>query len=107
MDHDGDNSTLGVFLRCTSKFMPERHYLPIRYTVQVTQKPLGVTSDRRFQSTVLFENSAKAMGGKLTVDDDTWQNIIDGSSSIVVNDTISVTVTVEFLDDAKQMFIEQ
>jgi hypothetical protein len=108
LDHgDNDNSTVGVFLRCTSKFMPERHYLPIRYLVQVTQKGGGVTQDRRFQSIVLFENSAKAMGGKLTVDDDNWSNIIDGTSSIVVNDTISVTVTVEFLDDAKQMSIEQ
>jgi len=100
-DPNNDNNpadfTLAGYLRCTSKLLPPRHYLPICSTVHIPMK--GIPSERRFTpSKVVFEASEKAIGGKLTLPNENWRQIVSGESPLVIDDTITVHVMVEFLD---------
>jgi len=95
-DDNNTNLTLAGYLRCTSKILPPRHYLPIRSIVTVL---MDNETERRFvPSNVIFEASEKAIGGKLTLADENWEQILNGQSPIVINNTLTAIVTVEFLD---------
>jgi len=97
-DVDTKNETLAGYLRCTSKILPQKHFLPIRSIVAVTMS--GEQSERKFvPSNVIFEASEKAIGGKLTLNDENWEQIITGKSPIIHNDTLTAIVTVEFLEN--------
>jgi len=93
---------LAVFLRCNSKYMPPRHFLPICMTVSVALRP---SSERKFKSNyVIFEQSDKAIGGPLS--DERWETIRNDPRSLLINDSITVTIYIEFLEnpDSCQVF---
>jgi len=46
---------------------------------------------------VIFEAPEKAIGGKLTLPDERWEDVISGKSYIVNANTITVIVSIEFL----------
>jgi len=46
---------------------------------------------------VIFEAPEKAIGGKLTIADERWEDVISGKSVIVNQNTITVIVSIEFL----------
>jgi len=88
--------TIAGFLRCTSAILPTKHYLPIKSTVSIKTKD-GV--DRKFNpSSVVFEASEKAIGGKLTLSKENLSQIISGECPIVIDDSIHITVEIELLD---------
>jgi len=88
--------TIAGFLRCTSAILPTKHYLPIKSTVSIKTKD-GV--DRKFNpSSVVFEASEKAIGGKLTLSKENLAQIISGECPIVIDDSIHITVEIELLD---------
>jgi len=93
-----------VYLRCHSRFMPVRHYLPISMTISVALKP---SSERKFKNQyVIFENSTQAIGGPLT--DDNWKKILEDplkQGGILINDSITVTIGLEFLDNADNCIV--
>jgi len=94
-DQTLENYTLALYLRCNSKFMPEKHYLPIGATVSVQLKS---SSERKFKYSVIFERPEKSIGGQITEPEETWPNIISGKSLIVFNNSITITFSLEFLD---------
>jgi len=95
--NEAKNETLAGYLRCTSKILPQKHFLPIRSIVSVTMA--GDLPERRFvPSNVIFEASEKAIGGKLTLNDENWEQIINAKSPIIHQDTLTAIVTVEFLE---------
>jgi hypothetical protein len=55
---------------------------------------LRIFKGKRF----LFEKSEVAIGGKLLINDETWEDVISGKNDLVINDTITVLLTVEILD---------
>jgi len=92
--------TAAGFLRCSSKLLPPKHFLPIKSTVQIPtrdQNPQG----RQMQSSVIFEVSEKAIGGKLTPPLETWADVTSGRSILVIENVIKVIVTVEFLESSE------
>jgi len=94
-DNTLDRYTLAVYLRCNSKFIPEKQYLPICATLCVQLKS---SSERKFKFNVIFERPDKAIGGLITEPDETWPNIISGKSQIVFNNSITITFSLEFLE---------
>jgi len=88
---------LAGFLRCTSKVIPPKHFLPVTITVVILMR--GIPSERKFTTCkVVFEESEKAIGGKLTLDTENWAQVVGGQCPLVIDDTITALVTVEFLD---------
>jgi len=96
-----DNEVYGMagFLRCSGSLIPSQHYLPISYSVAI-QTPTLENRERKFSTMrVIFEAPEKAIGGKLTLQDETWEQVIRGESPIVYQNTITVIVSIEFLND--------
>jgi len=96
-----DNEVYGMagFLRCSGSLIPSQHYLPISYSVAI-QTPSLDNRERKFSTMrVIFEAPEKAIGGKLTLQDETWDQVIQGQSPIVYQNTITVIVSIEFLND--------
>ena len=88
--------TLACFTRCTSVILPPKHYLPVKTTVSIKTRD-GV--DRKFNpNSVVYEASEKAIGGKITLAQETLKQIVNGDSPIVINDAIHITVEIELLD---------
>jgi len=102
MDIDNtENGLLFIYLRCHSNYMPKRHYLPISTSVSVELRP---SSERKFKSNnVIFESSEKAIGGLLSVhpEEDTLHNIKSGVSAIVINNSMTVTINIDFLESGE------
>eukprot|EP01124_Arcella_intermedia_P009195 TRINITY_DN15979_c0_g1_i2.p1 TRINITY_DN15979_c0_g1~~TRINITY_DN15979_c0_g1_i2.p1 ORF type:complete len:347 (+),score=53.55 TRINITY_DN15979_c0_g1_i2:425-1465(+) len=97
-ENDTRHYTLAGFLRCTSKILPQKHYLPIASSVKIPLR--GLPPERRFNtSKVIFEAPEKAIGGRLTVPSESWDQIIAGNNPMVNDDTIIVYISIEFLDD--------
>jgi len=91
---------VGGFLRCSSPLMPSKHYLPVCFTIEIPLHTTGQSALRKFApSRVVFQSSQSAIGGNLTIGKETWADVADGTCAIVVDNTISVNVTIEFLDD--------
>jgi len=85
------------FLRCSGTLIPQQHYLPIAYSVSI-QTPRNDNRERKFSTMrVIFEAPEKAIGGKLTLSDEKWEDVISGRSVIVHQNTITVIVAIEFL----------
>jgi len=85
------------FLRCSGSLIPPQHYLPIAYSVAI-QTPRHENRERKFSTMrVIFEAPEKAIGGKLTIADERWEDVISGKSVIVNQNTITVIVSIEFL----------
>jgi len=86
------------FLRCSGNLIPPHHYLPIAYSVAI-QTPRQENRERKFSTMkVIFEAPEKAIGGKLTLANEKWEDVIKGNSPIVNTNTITVIVTIEFLN---------
>jgi len=96
-DNIQDNYTLGLFLRCNSKYMPNHHYLPLGITASILLKS---SSERKFKFNVIFESPEKAIGGQITEPEETWPNIISGKSQIVWNNSITITFYLEFFEQS-------
>jgi hypothetical protein len=85
------------FLRCSGQIIPPQHYLPIAYSVAI-QTPRHENRERKFSTMrVIFEAPEKAIGGKITIGDERWVDIINGQSVIVNHNTITIIVSIEFL----------
>ena len=101
-DHNDHNDHYGMagFLRCSGEIIPGSHYLPIQYSVVVIT-PKDENRERKFSPMrVIFEDPEKAIGGKLTIGRESWEDIVQGRSSIVNrNNTMTIIVTIEFLPD--------
>jgi len=96
-----ENYTIAGFLRCTSAILPPRHYLPVSSTVAIKTQD---GSERKFNpSRVVFEASEKAIGGKLTLQNENLTQIINGTSPLVVKNTMSVTIEIELLESPTQI----
>jgi len=96
--------SLAGFLRCTSKLLPPKHYLPVSYFLRVASREF--TSERKFTpSRVIFEAPDKAIGSKLTLPNENLSQIISGESPLVINDTLTVTVDLELLDSDEDCMI--
>jgi len=86
------------FLRCSGNLIPSQHYLPIAYSVSI-QTPRQDNRERKFSTMkVIFEAPEKAIGGKLTLANERWEDVINGILPIVNSNTITVIVTIEFLN---------
>jgi len=89
---------LAGFLRCTSKLLPLKHYLPVCYSLRVASREYS--SERKFtDSRVIFEATDRAIGSKLTLPNENLSQIISGESSLVIDDTLTVTVDIELLEN--------
>jgi len=87
---------LGGYLRCTSKLLPEKYFLPISITITVA---LSVPPyQRQFAPVnVIFEDPQKAIGSIITLPNETWDGIVSGNSPLVFNNTLTFTIGVQFL----------
>jgi len=75
---------------------PQPHFLPIRVSMEImTQRGVRKISLNN-SSEMDFCRSEKALGCKLTVENENWGMILSGTSSLVRNDTLSVGVNIEF-----------
>jgi len=88
---------LGGYLRCSGSLIPSRHALPIAYSMTIqTSRP--EFRERRFSTMrVVFESPDKAIGGKLTIGNESWEEVISGESPIVAQNTITLIISIEFL----------
>jgi hypothetical protein len=87
---------LSGYLQCTSAMMPAIHKLPVsmQYTISTSGH-----KNRIFKPVkVIFTMSEKAIGGKLLTGAETWEDIKSGKSEIVVNDTITISAKIHFLN---------
>ncbi len=94
-----DNLKLAGYLRCMSK-IPEgaKHRLPVCSTVVILEDDEKVV--RSFApSSVILEANEKAIGGSLMLGEENWQQVKTVNCPIVINDKVTVKVTVEFLPD--------
>jgi hypothetical protein len=76
--------------------MPAIHKLPVsmQYTISTSGH-----KNRIFKPVkVIFTMSEKAIGGKLLTGAETWEDIKSGKSEIVVNDTITISAKIHFLN---------
>jgi len=87
---------LAGYLRCTSKLLPEKYFLPICITISVA---LSVPPyERKYTPVkVIFESPQKAIGCRITLPNETWDEIVSGNSSLVFNNTLTFTIGVQFL----------
>jgi len=96
---------LAGYLRCTSKLLPEKYFLPICLTITVA---LSVPPYERKYSPVkvIFESSQKAIGCKISLPNETWDQIVSGMSPIVLNNTLTLTIGVQFLGSDKSEMLD-
>jgi len=87
---------LAGYLRCTSKLLPENYFLPICITITVA---LSVPPFVRKYAPlkVIFESPQKAIGCKITLPNENWEDIVSGQSPLVFNNTLTLTISVQFL----------
>jgi len=61
--------------------------------------PVVPAAPKRISSSVFYFRSERVIGSRLTLFGENWEQIVAGTCPIVVNDTLVVTVSVEFLED--------
>jgi len=95
---------LAGFLRCTSRLLPHKHYLPVSYSISIPYREHA--SERKFGlAKVIFESPDKAIGSKLTLPNENLSHIISGESLIVTNDSLTVTVELELLESDEECML--
>jgi len=86
--------TLGGYICCESKFIPQTHYLSLRVSIEITtQRDVRKIA---LNTEVGFCGSKKIFGSKLTYDNENWDTILSGETSILRNDTLSIGASIDF-----------
>ncbi len=93
---DGEPQAFGLagFLKAGLGPNIQEINLPLHVSFAVL---LPQEKERKFSTMhVLFSGTEKAIGGKLSFDGESWEKIIHGDVPIVINNTISVIVSIDF-----------
>lgn len=94
---DGNHALVG-FLRCQGPANATDLYLPLEYSVTIVN---ATGLPREFAPMkVIFTHKERAIGGKLTIGDERWENtiIIGDDNHIVNNGKIYVILKIKFID---------
>lgn len=75
--------------------------LPVNYSVTILTDPKeDRMKERKFSPLkICFTHTCRAIGGKLSIANETWDTIIKGASPIVKDNTISVILSIDFNTD--------
>lgn len=92
------NHALGGFLRCQGPANATDLYLPLEYSVTIAN---ATGLPREFAAMkVIFTRRERAIGGRLTIHDETWENtiIIGDNNHIVNNNKICIILKIKCID---------
>lgn len=95
MDDKDTNLVIGGYLQCASQIMPRKYYLPVGIEISILQPPLRPTIVSKQR--VIFTGPKNTVGGKLNVAGENFAMIKNKECAIIINDTLTVMVSVEIL----------